>query len=64
MCLFTVFYFYHSLGTLIDLIPSKSLELLMYAAILNPFLCSCLILYAIRLIRKDDELVNSINRIR
>ena len=64
MCLFTVFYFYHSLVALIDLMPSKFLELLMYAAILNPFLCSYLIFYALRLIRKDDDLVNSIDRIR
>ena len=64
MCLFTVFYFYHSLVALIDLMPSRFLELLMYAAILNPFLCSYLIFYALRLIRKDDDLVNSIERIR
>ena len=64
MCLFTIFYFYHSYGALIELMPSTFLELLMYAAILNPFLCSYLILYAIRLIRKDDDLVSSIDRIR
>ena len=64
MCLFTVFYFYHALIELIDLIPSVVLEFLMYAAILNPFLCSYLIFNAIKSIRKDDDLVSSIDRIR
>ena len=64
MCLFTVFYFYHSLSTLIDLMPSLILEYLMYAAILNPFLSSYLIFCAINAIRKDDDLVSSIDRIR
>ena len=64
MCLFTVFYFYHALIELIDLMPSVFLEYLMYAAIFNPFLCSYLIFYAIKSIRKDDDLVSSIDRIR
>ena len=64
MCLFTVFYFYHALIELIDLMPSVFLEYLMYAAIFNPFLCSYLIFHAIKSIRKDDDLVSSIDRIR
>ena len=64
MCLFTVFYFYHALIELIDLMPSVFLEYLMYAAIFNPFLCSYLIYHAIKSIRKDDDLVSSIDRIR
>ena len=52
MCLFTVFYFYHALIELIDLMPSVFLEYLMYAAIFNPFLCSYLIFHAIKSIRK------------
>ena len=64
MCLFTVFYFYHALIELIDLMPSVFLEYLMYAAIFNPFLCSYLIFHAIKSIRKDDNLVSSIDRIR
>jgi len=64
MCLFTVFYFYHALIELIDLMPSVFLEYLMYAAIFNPFLCSYLIFNAIKSIRKDDDLVSSIDRIR
>ena len=64
MCLFTVFYFYHCLTALIELMPSVVLEFLMYAAILNPFLCTYLIFNAIKSIRKDDDLVSSIDRIR
>ena len=64
MCLFTVFYFYHALIELIDLMPSVFLEYLMYAAIFNPFLCSYLIFHALKSIRKDDDLVSSIDRIR
>ena len=44
MCLFTIFYFYNCLGYLTQLMPSKFLELLMYAAIVNPFLC-CYLLF-------------------
>ena len=64
MCFFTVFYFYHSLTALIELMPSVFLEFLMYAAILNPFLCTYLIFNAIRSIKKDDDLVSSIDRNR
>jgi len=64
MCLFTVFYFYYSLSALIDIMPSIILEYLMYAAILNPFLSSYLIYCAIKSIRKDNDLVSSIDRIR
>jgi hypothetical protein len=64
MCLFTAFYFYHSLTALIELMPSVFLEFLMYVAILNPFLCTYLIFNAIKSIRKDDDLVSSIDRIR
>ena len=64
MCFFTIFYFYNVLQGLIDLMPSKTLEFLMYAAILNPFICSYLIHLAKKSIKKDDDLVNSLNRIR
>ena len=64
MCFFTIFYFYNVLQGLIDLMPSKTLEFLMYAAILNPFICSYLIYLAKKSIKKDDDLVNSLNRIR
>ena len=64
MSLFTIFYFYNCLELLLKLIPSKSLEMLMYAAIANPFVCSYLLFLALKFIKRDDELVNSLNRIR
>ena len=64
MCFFTVIYFYNVLHDLIDIMPSKTLEFLMYAAILNPFICSYLIHLAKKSIKKDEDLVSSLNRIR
>ena len=64
MCLFTVFYFYNTLEALTDMMPSKILEFFLYAAILNPFICSFLIYKALNFIKKDDELISSLNRIR
>ena len=64
MCLFTVFYFYNTLEDLIEMMPSKILEFFLYAAILNPFICSFLIYKAAKSIKKDDELVSSLDRIR
>ena len=64
MCFFTVIYFYNVLQGLIELMPSKTIEFLMYAAILNPFICSYLIYLAKKSIKKDEDLVNSLNRIR
>ena len=64
MCLFTVFYFYNTLEDLIEMMPSKTLEFFLYAAILNPFICSLLIYKAAKSIKKDDELVSSLDRIR
>ena len=64
MCFFTVIYFYNVLQGLIELMPSKTLEFLMFAAILNPFICSYLIYLAKKSIKKDEDLVNSLNRIR
>ena len=64
MCLFTIFYFYNCLGYLTQLMPSKFLELLMYAAIVNPFICCCLLFLALKYIKRDNELINSLERIR
>ena len=64
MCLFTVFYFYNTIEDLIEMMPSKILEFFLYAAILNPFICSFLIYKALNFIKKDDELISSLNRIR
>ena len=64
MSIYTLFYFYLTLEGLVAIMPSKVLEILLYAAILNPFICSYLIYLAIKSIRNDDELVQSLNRIR
>ena len=64
MSIYTLLYFYFTLEGLVAIMPSKFLEILMYAAILNPFICSYLIYLALKSIRKDDELVQSLNRIR
>ena len=64
MSLYTLFYFYLTLEGLVAIMPSKTLEILMYAAILNPFMCSYLIYLAIKSIKNDNELVKSLDRIR
>ena len=64
MSLFTIFYFYNCLSYLTELMPSKFLELLMYAAIVNPFICCCLLFLALKYIKRDNELINSLDRIR
>ena len=64
MTLFTIFYFYNCLSYLKELMPSKFLELLMYAAIVNPFLCCYLLFLALKYIKRDYELINSLERIR
>ena len=64
MCLFTIFYFYNCLGYLTQLLPSKFLELLMHAAIVNPFICYYLLFLALKYIKRDNELINSLDRIR
>ena len=64
MSFYTLFYFYFTLEGLAAMMPSKILEILMYAAILNPFMCSYLIYLAIKSIKNDNELVKSLNRIR
>ena len=64
MSSYTLFYFYFTLEGLAAIMPSKSLEILMYAAILNPFVCSYLIYLALKSIKNDNELVKSLDRIR
>ena len=64
MCMNTVWFFYFSLNYLVSLMPSKSMEILLYLAIINPFICSFLIYLSIRFIKRDSELVRSLNRIR
>ena len=64
MCINTVWFFYFSLNYLVSLMPSMTMEILLYLAIINPFICSFLIYLSIRFIKRDSELVRSLNRIR
>ena len=64
MSFYTLFYFYFTLEGLTAIMPSKTLEILMYAAILNTFMCSYLIYLALKSIRNDNELIESLDRIR
>ena len=64
MCLNTIWFFYFSLSYLVSLMPSMVMEILLYLAIINPFICSFLIYLTIRFIKSDSELVRSLNRIR
>ncbi len=64
MSLYTLFYFYFALEGLVSIMPSKVLRVLMYLAIVNPFVCSYLIYLAVKSIRNDSELVESLDRIR
>ena len=64
MCLYTILYFFFTLSTLLTYMPSMFMELLLYAAILNPFISTLFIFLAMKSIKKDRDLVNSINRLR
>ncbi len=64
MCVNSIWFFYFSLSYLTSLMPSVLMEILLYLAIINPFICTILIYFSIRFIKRDSELVNSLNRIR
>ena len=64
MCINTVWFFYFSLSYLSSLMPSMFMEILLYLAIINPFICTTLIYFSIKFIKRDSKLVNSLNRIR
>lgn len=65
MSIFTLFYFYYCFDYLLKkIMPSVMHELLMYAAIFNPFICSFFVFLAIRSIKNDENLVSSFERIR
>ena len=44
--------------------PALIFEILLYAAIVNPFICNYLIYSALKSIKKDQDLVSSLDRIR
>ncbi len=62
--IYTIFYFSLSLNDLINLMESKKMEVLLYAAILNPFFCTYLIFLTIKCINSDDKLVRGEGLIR
>ena len=62
--IYTLIYFSCTLDGLITIMPSKWMELLLYAAILNPFVSTYLIFIAIKSIKKDEKLVRGEGLIR
>jgi len=64
MSFYTLVYFYYTFEGLVAIMPTKTLEILLYAAILNPFISSYLIYLALKSIKNDKELVDSLERIR
>lgn len=64
MLAYTILYFSITLFYLVNSIDSIVTEILLYAAVFNPFICTYLIYFAIKKIIDDENLINSINRIR
>jgi hypothetical protein len=64
MSIYTVVYFKFTLNGLIEIMPSRIFEILLFAAIVNPFICSYLIYASLKSINRDQDLVTSIDRIR
>ena len=62
MSIFTLFYFYLAFDTLISIMPSKFLELLLFAAILNPFFCSILMAKMSKIPNKKVQYETNLNR--
>ena len=64
MSLYTIMYFCFTFQFLWSDMTSVAMKLLLCAAIINPFICSFLIFLAIKRIKKDEDLIKSIDRIR
>ncbi|MAQ31744.1 MAG: hypothetical protein CMD26_03315 [Flavobacteriales bacterium] len=64
MSIYTLIYFYFSLSYLIDQMPSFFMQVLLFLAMINPFICTFFIFLAIRFIQKDQKLIKSIDRLR
>lgn len=62
--LYTVIYFSFSLNYLLESMSSIIMQLLLYAAILNPFMCSFFIYLSIESIINDEKLVRGDGMIR
>ena len=64
MSIYTVVYFSFTIDSLMVDMQSKWMELLLYAAVLNPFFSTYLIFIAIKSINKDEKLVRGEGLIR
>ena len=64
MLIYSAFYFSISLFYLINLIDSIIIEFLLYASLFNPLICCYLLYNSIKKINQDEDLINSINRLR
>ena len=64
MSIYTLVYFSFSLNFLVAMMDSNLMKLLLYSAILNPFLSTYLIFIAIKSIEKDEKLVRGEGLIR
>ena len=64
MSIYTVGYFSITFNYLVIYIESQFIRILLYAAIINPFLSSFLIYLAIKNIKKDEKLVGGEGLIR
>ena len=62
--LYTIIYFSFSLNYLLESMSSVIMQFLLYAAILNPFVCSFLIYLSIESIINDEKLVRGDGMIR
>jgi hypothetical protein len=62
--LYTIIYFSFSLNYLLESMSSILMQILLYAAILNPFICSFLIYLSIESIISDEKLVRGDGMIR
>lgn len=64
MSIYTLVYFSFSLNFLVSMMNSDLMKLLLYSAMLNPFLSTYLIFIAIKSIEKDEKLVRGEGLIR
>ena len=62
--LYTIIYFSFSLNYLLESMSSVLMQILLYAAIFNPFICSFLIYLSIESIINDEKLVRGDGMIR
>ena len=64
MVIFSCFYFYFSLNDLIEIMPSNTFKILLYAAMINPFFSTYFLSLALSSIKNDEKLVRGEGLIR